>query len=161
MQLELLCRVVPQQGFGKVPIFLARQFNLKPPQQSIMTCSKMYGILREVGVSVSLEQVTYTRNFLMIISCWFGKRRRQHHISITMIAIDITIIPSVTWRKATWMTWRQNRVQEAFWIILARMRRTLNPSTARGHDPHIYGNRSLGGLVVVVLVGVSNANCKG
>ena len=29
-----------------------------------MTCSKMYGILREVGVSVSLEQVTEDATWL-------------------------------------------------------------------------------------------------
>ena len=51
-----------------------------------------------------------------------------------LCGITIIIIRSVTWRRETWMTWRQSRVQEASWITLARMRRTYHPSTARGHD---------------------------
>ena len=49
----------------------------------------------------------------------------------------IIVLPSVTWRKGTWRTWRRNRVQEVSWITLARMKRTSHHSTARGNHHHI------------------------
>ena len=84
-------------------------------QQSIMTCSKMYGILREVGVSISLEQVP----------------RSKWKCSLKTLDDDF----SATWRRATWTTWRRSKVLEASSTTLVRTKKTSSHSIARGEHP--------------------------
>ena len=111
----------------------------------MMTCSKMYGMLRDPGVPLSLEQVATTKiNWSSLIvgasMCFSILPWSQINVLLPCIPwwwlIDFLCNVAMSpWSLATFgilsATWRR---MAASWTTRASTRRTSSPTTARGQS---------------------------